>query len=582
MNMLSPPNSRSDRRRHGAAYAIAVGLLFGSGCSRQDSAPVAPQVAQSVAAAASAIVTPAVVGAVAAATSGATPAGEGVAWRHPQGEAEMEALLAQSRSAGKPVFLYWGAVWCPPCNQVKATVFKHAEFIEKSRGFTPVYLDGDSPGAQKLGERFKVRGYPTMVLLRPDGGELTRLPGEVDTRKYLQLLALGLQSTRPVPELLAEALATPQKLGLSDWRLLAYYSWDTDEQKLLPKAQLPRTLDRLAAACPPAEAEARTRLLLKAMIAKAEAASEARRPAPAPAAARELMLQVLGTESLLRDHLDIVTNQARELTAWLTAAGTPERESLSAQWAATLDRLTADPGLSEGDRANALIARVQLARLEAGVADKAVAPLNEVLQAHVKREAARLDATVSDTTERQSVVPAAAYALAQAGLLDDADRLLEGELQRSHSPYYAMLSLASNAKLRGDKAAALDWYQRAYEASKGTATRVQWGSSYVAALVELAPQDRGRIERAATAMLDELDGQRDAFYERSARYLDRMSGKLLAWPRGPEDIAVLERLRARRLALCSTLPTGDAQRPSCEALFRPAGAAAEKKPVTPA
>jgi hypothetical protein len=372
--------------------------------------------------------------------------------------------------------------------------------------------------------------------------------------------------------LLAEALASPKKLAPTDWRLLAYYSWDTDEQKLLPKAQLPRMLDRLAAAVPASEAEARTRFALKAMVAKAEAAAQTKPPArtaPAPTAAREQVLAVLGTEALLRDNLDIVTNQARELTAWLTAAGTPERESLSALWAATLDRLTADATLSEGDRAGALIARVRLARLEAGVADKARASLNEVLLEHVKREAARLDTAVSDANERQSVIPSAAYALAQAGLLDESDALLQRELKRSHSPYYAMLSLASNAKQRGDKTAALDWHQRAYEASKGVATRVQWGTGYVNALVDLAPEDTARIERAVGAVLGELEGQRDAFYERSARSLDRMSGKLVAWPRGPAEVAVIERLRARRDALCAALPEGDAQRRSCESLFRP-------------
>ena len=82
----------------------------------------------------------------------------------------------------KPVFLYWGAVWCPPCNQVKATLFNRQDFIERSRAFVPVYVDGDSPGAQKLGARFHVSGYPTMLLFSADGTEVTRLPGEVEPR----------------------------------------------------------------------------------------------------------------------------------------------------------------------------------------------------------------------------------------------------------------------------------------------------------------------------------------------------------------------------------------------------------------
>jgi hypothetical protein len=49
-----------------------------------------------------------------------------------------------------------------------------------------------------------------------------------------------------------------------------------------------------------------------------------------------------------------------------------------------------------------------------------------------------------------------------------------------------MLVLASNAKLRGDKAASLDWAEKAYVGSLGPATRLQWGSGYVNKLIELS------------------------------------------------------------------------------------------------
>ena len=133
-----------------------------------------------------------------------TEAGPQVAWVKPQGT-DVDSIFAQAQAAHKPVFLYWGAVWCPPCNQVKSTVFNRPDFIARSQGFVPVYVDGDAPGAQKLGARFNVRGYPTMILFQPDGSELTRLPGEVDAAQYLQVLNWGLtqsgsaRQTRPPP-----------------------------------------------------------------------------------------------------------------------------------------------------------------------------------------------------------------------------------------------------------------------------------------------------------------------------------------------------------------------------------------------
>jgi thiol:disulfide interchange protein len=82
----------------------------------------------------------------ASASAHATQAG-GIEWRK---DNNVDAAFALAKSANKPLFLYWGAVWCPPCNQVKATIFNRQEFIDKSRHFIPVYLDGDSPGRRNL------------------------------------------------------------------------------------------------------------------------------------------------------------------------------------------------------------------------------------------------------------------------------------------------------------------------------------------------------------------------------------------------------------------------------------------------
>src|SRR5262245_26547673 len=78
------------------------------------------------------------------------------------------AAFTQAKRENKPVFLYWGAVWCPPCLELKATVFSQAAFIEKSRLFIPVYLDGDGAAGQRAGAEFGVVGYPTVVVLTPE------------------------------------------------------------------------------------------------------------------------------------------------------------------------------------------------------------------------------------------------------------------------------------------------------------------------------------------------------------------------------------------------------------------------------
>src|SRR5579862_942470 len=144
---------------------------------------------------------PSASGAVAAARApAAAPAAEpAIAW-YP---GTVEAAFAAARAQNKPVFLYWGAKWCPPCHELKATVFSRPDFIEKLKLFIPVYLDGDDPGAQKWGERFGVSGYPTVLVLRADQSELARISGGMDLSQYAEVLDSVLGDVRPVDAILA-------------------------------------------------------------------------------------------------------------------------------------------------------------------------------------------------------------------------------------------------------------------------------------------------------------------------------------------------------------------------------------------
>jgi hypothetical protein len=488
----------------------------------------------------------------------------GIEWR----KGDIDAAFAAAKAERMPLFLYWGAVWCPPCNQVKATIFNRQDFIERTRHFVPVYLDGDTPSAQKLGARFNVSGYPTMILFTADGREITRLPGEVDPDQYMHVLALGMSATRPVKDALAAALAPAghPKLTPDDWRMLAFYSWDEDEQQLVPKKQLPATLRRLAQSCPADQPESATRLELKA-LAIAATAKDAKPKPDAAAIAR--VTGVLGDAKAARENFDTLTEFPAEITSFITAPDTPERAKLVAAWSATLEQLAADSSLSAADRLTAITGEVQLAKLAAPQG-----PLAAPLLARVRDEVARADRDTNDPYARQAVISQAADALTEAGLLDESDALLKAELKRSHSPYYFMVDLAENAKKRGDKAAALDWYAQSYAAAEGPATRLQWGVRYVNALTELAPQDTERVEQTAKSVIGELDPAPDTFYERNIRGLERMGTKLTAWGKDPAHAAALARIRAQLGNVCAKLPAGDPARAKCNGALRPQAATA--------
>jgi len=497
------------------------------------------------------------------AAQAANPSGPGVAWLAAAGDADIERAFAQARAEKKPLLLYWGAQWCPPCNQLKATLFNRADFIERSKSFVAVHIDGDLPGAQKLGARFKVRGYPTMILLGADGTELTRLPGEVDAPQVMNVLQLGLAGGRPVKAVLADARAGKPVSG-AEWRLLAFYGWDIDEAQLVPAAERPGLLAQLSAACPPTEADAATRLLLKAL-----AESDDGKGIKPDAALRERVRKLLADAPATRRQMDVVVNAAADITKALAPEAGADRRTLATAFDTALQRLQADASLSRSDRLSALASRVALARIDAAK-DEHHPKLPAALVQQVRDQVARDDREISDGYERQAVVTAGAYTLGEAGLWAESDALLKANLAKSHSPYYLMSQLAGNARKLGRKDDALRWYEEAYAKSEGPATRLQWGSGYFSALVELAPQDAARIERVAAQLFAEAGKDPAAFHERSARSLQRVGAKLADWNRSGQHDAAIRRLQSGLGNVCGKLDAADAQRATCDGLLKSA------------
>jgi thiol-disulfide isomerase/thioredoxin len=484
-----------------------------------------------------------------------------VAWVPAAADADVDRAFALARNTKKPVLLYWGATWCPPCNQLKATLFNRQEFAVIARSFVAVHVDGDRPGAQALGRRFKVSGYPTMVLFNAEGAEITRLPGEVDAERVLALMQLGLGGGRPVAAVLADALAG-KPLAANEWRLLAFYSWETDDQKLVPQGELPTVLARLAAASPAGDGETTTRLWLKAL-----AASDDGQGLKPDAAMRERVQRVLADPALSRLHMDVIAGSAADLVRLLSTDPEPELSPLRPAFDTMLQRLVQDATLSRGDRLGAMVSRIELARL--GIPkEQAQVQLPAPLLKELRELVARFDREISDGYERQAVITGAAHALGLAGLWDESDALLKTNLAKSHSPYYLMSQLGSNARKLGRNAEALRWYEQAFEASEGPSTRLQWGAGYVAALVDLAPSDAARIEKTAARLLAEAGKDAAAFDGRSVRSLQRMSSKLVAWNGDGRQTATMKRLQAQLDGVCGQVPVADGQRAACEGLLK--------------
>lgn len=455
-------------------------------------------------------------------------------------DGSVEEAFAAARKTGKPIFLYWGAVWCPPCNQLKATIFKREAFIAQTRLVIPVYLDGDNPRAQEQGDHFGVMGYPTVIMFSPQGEEITRIPGGLNLERYLDVIQLALNEVRPVKTLVADAMAG-RTLGDGDWRLLAAYSWGQDNGRIFNEdTNKVDAFRALARHCPAHLDQSCSQLQARAIDSWSQ--MESRDPQLAREFTQQLD-QILSDADLSRANLGFVIYTGKRILPTLVAIESDRGQALQAAWLSRIATLRADNTISPADRMGTWLGELRLATLHSDYVDE---ELRNAALAAVKTA----NETTTNPYERSAVINNAWAVLDTAGLKAEADKLLLAELETSDFAYYFMLDLAHNARESGRKDEALQWLQRAWLEAVGPATKLQWGTTYLTGVLEIAPENLQRVKTVSNAIVDDVLKMDGAFHGRNARSLKRIFTALSKWADQENEVALVYSLRKRVTTIC--------------------------------
>jgi thiol:disulfide interchange protein len=81
------------------------------------------------------------------------------------------AAAAESHQTGKPLFLYFTATWCGPCQSLRATTWADRTVAAELAGYVPVKLDVDDQSTADLQRQYHVNdmGIPFFVILDKSG-----------------------------------------------------------------------------------------------------------------------------------------------------------------------------------------------------------------------------------------------------------------------------------------------------------------------------------------------------------------------------------------------------------------------------
>ncbi len=109
----------------------------------------------------------------------------------PDWEYFSETNYEKSIAEGDKIIIDFYADWCIPCKELDALTFSDQRVIEKSKEFSAFKVDMTktlSEETERIRNKFRIVGMPTVLLIDSKGNEVERLTGFVNADEFLSML----------------------------------------------------------------------------------------------------------------------------------------------------------------------------------------------------------------------------------------------------------------------------------------------------------------------------------------------------------------------------------------------------------
>ncbi len=105
---------------------------------------------------------------------------------------DYEKAVKQAKQEGKLCLLDFETTWCGPCHTMDQWVYNADTVVALAQKIVSVKIDGDDH--RDLVKKYKVSGYPTLILLSPEGEVLKQLVGYQSVTAVTSLISGGLSN----------------------------------------------------------------------------------------------------------------------------------------------------------------------------------------------------------------------------------------------------------------------------------------------------------------------------------------------------------------------------------------------------